>query len=153
MDSANYKFDYTICEGATGGNILIPSGSESISYTFSSSQTYPVYPLVTTLTCNNGSVYSWITTNKTAVGFTVEFSSALTAAGTLSWSIGESTVADVDVYEYYQTGGFRDFDSEASFDCTHGFDLVQITVEDVTAYLLQESGFYLLQQDGDRILL
>jgi len=55
--------------------------------------------------------------------------------------------------QYYQSGGFRDFDSEGTFDCTHGFDLVQITVEDVIAYLLQETGFYLLQENGARIIL
>jgi len=57
-------------------------------------------------------------------------------------------------FEYYQTGGFRDFDVEGRFDCTHGFDLVQITVmEGDVQYLLQENGAYLLQEDYGRIII
>jgi hypothetical protein len=56
-------------------------------------------------------------------------------------------------YEYYQSGGFRDFDSEGTFDCTHGFDQVFITVIQEGAYLLQESEYKILQENGGGILL
>lgn len=74
--------------------------------------------------------------------------------------------------QYYQSGGFRNFDgipadapidstsndyyvpgTEGSFDCTHGFDLVQIEIQDVTRFLLQENDSFLLQEDDGRILL
>ncbi|MGD2072860.1 MAG: hypothetical protein PVG65_05170 [Candidatus Thorarchaeota archaeon] len=56
-------------------------------------------------------------------------------------------------FTLYQSGGFQIFDTDANFDCTHGFDLVQITVEAALASLLQENGAYLLQENGNRILL
>jgi hypothetical protein len=87
-------------------------------------------------------------------------------------------------YEYYQSGGFRDFDgvpstsipvyvnsydgtsvvpvfvgygpepgTEGTFDCTHGFDQVFITVIQEGAYLLQESEFKILQENEGGILL
>jgi hypothetical protein len=59
----------------------------------------------------------------------------------------------VEFTDYYQSGGFADFDSEGSFDCTHGFDLVNIEVIPTPSYLLQENGSKLLQEDGSRIYL
>ena len=45
-------------------------------------------------------------------------------------------------------------DTEGRFDCTHGFDLVQIEVIDqFSSALLQENGYYLLQENGGRIIL
>lgn len=54
---------------------------------------------------------------------------------------------------YTQSGGFAQFDKEGTFDCTHGFDVVQIEVESVSSYLLQENGDKILQEDGFGILL
>jgi len=68
-------------------------------------------------------------------------------------SIVADSTGDTVVDWYYQSGGFRDFDSEGSFDCTHGFDLVQITVDDVVGFLLQETGDNLLLESGGRIVL
>ena len=59
----------------------------------------------------------------------------------------------VEPENYYQSGGFATFDSEGTFDCTHGFDLVNIQVVEVIDYLLQQNGDLLLQQNGDRIIL
>jgi len=65
-------------------------------------------------------------------------------------------------YEYYQSSGFRDFDEEGTFDCTHGFDLVHITscyVPKTSNYLMQENFDPLLnfnritQENGCGILL
>jgi len=56
-------------------------------------------------------------------------------------------------FELYQSGGFQIFDTGAVFDCTHGFDLVQITVEQALAALLQENGALILAENGSRILL
>lgn len=62
-------------------------------------------------------------------------------------------VSDSTNFNYYQTGGFADFDTGGTFDCTHGFDLVQITIEEDLAYILKEDGGYLLQESGFRLQL
>lgn len=62
-------------------------------------------------------------------------------------------VFDSTNFVYYQTGGFADFDTGGAFDCTHGFDMVQITIEENLAYLLQENGFNLLLESGGKIQL
>ena len=56
---------------------------------------------------------------------------------------------------YYQSGGFADFDSEGTFDCTHGFDLIEIEMEEtsVPVYLLQEDGGKLDLEDESGSLL
>ena len=43
--------------------------------------------------------------------------------------------------------------TQGRFDCTHGFDMVQITIEENLAYLLQETGFNLLLETGGKIQL
>jgi len=42
---------------------------------------------------------------------------------------------------HYSTGSWENFDQGGRFDCTHGFDVVEITFEDARPDLLQESGF------------
>jgi len=59
----------------------------------------------------------------------------------------------VEPTNYYQSGGFALFDSEGTFDCTHGFDLVNIEVVDEQDFLIQQNGDFILQQNGDRIQL
>jgi len=54
---------------------------------------------------------------------------------------------------YYQSGGFRDFDQEGSFDCSHGFDLCFIEVFDGLCFLAQENEFKILQENGGGILV
>jgi len=62
-------------------------------------------------------------------------------------------VTDSTAFHYFQSGGFADFDTGGSFDCTHGFDLVEITIEENLAYILKEDGGYLLQESGFRLQL
>jgi hypothetical protein len=63
----------------------------------------------------------------------------------------------VTVLDYYQSSGFRDFDQEGVFDCTHGFDLVFINVEEVVdvGFLQQENATngdgYILQENDSRL--
>ena len=47
---------------------------------------------------------------------------------------------------YYQSGGFSDFDAGGTFDCTHGFDLINIEVIDTI-------GQYILQEDSGKLQL
>jgi len=154
LNSSNYKFEFFICPGDKFGNAPIAPGSTTVSHTFAFPLIHNQYPLTTVLESSDTNVYAWTVTEKTALGFTVELSAPADSTNyNLSWSVPDEASPGVVNIEYYQSGGFRDFDSEGTFDCTHGFDLVQITVEDVIAYLLQETGFYLLQENGARIIL
>jgi hypothetical protein len=61
-------------------------------------------------------------------------------------------VTDSTNFVYYQSGGFADWDTGGMFDCTHGFDLVQITIEEITPAILKEDGSFLLQENGDKLI-
>jgi hypothetical protein len=65
----------------------------------------------------------------------------------------ETIVTDSTSFIYHQTGGFADYDTGGMFDCTHGFDLIEITVEENIAYILKEDGGHLLQESGFRLQL
>ena len=56
---------------------------------------------------------------------------------------------------YYVTSGMADYDEGATFDCTHGFDMVQIHLipELQDGLLLQENSGGILLEDGGGILL
>lgn len=55
----------------------------------------------------------------------------------------------VEPVQYYQSGGFTDHDAGGTFDCTHGFDLVNIEVLDtIGQYILQESGSKIELENG-----
>ena len=99
------------------------------------------------------SMYPFQVIEKSITSFKVKFSSPIDSNNYyFSWSVvGAET--KLEELLYIQTGGFRHFDQEGSFDCTHGFDLISITIDDVTDYILQEDGFYLLQESNFRLLL
>jgi len=67
----------------------------------------------------------------------------------------DSTSGDpfIEPEDYYQSGGFALFDSGGQFDCTHGFDLVNIEVVDVRDFMLTQDDEFLTQEDGSRIVL
>ena len=55
---------------------------------------------------------------------------------------------------HYTTGAMEDFDGGSLFDCTHGFDMVTITLEDAYPDLLLENGLgEILQESGGSIRL
>jgi len=154
--SDNYTVEWIVCEGASEGVFNIPSGVSEVSIPLPSNILTDDYPLLVNICSDstNSSIYSIITIDKTQTYFTVKFSGVIDTIGNycLSWIIPYN-ILQYDWYHYYQTGGFRDLDSEGTFDCTHGFDLVDIKTETETNYLLQENGDYLLQEDNGRILL
>ena len=156
MGSGNYNLEWFVCEGDVRGNYNILAGISEATVSFPS-VIEAGYPLVITMASDdpNSSIYTPLVTNKSDTDFTVQFSGVIDTTGNyyISWIVPEYVTGLYDSFEYYQTGGFRDFDSEGSFDCTHGFDLVKITIEDVANYLLQEDGFKLEQEDGFGILL
>jgi len=72
---------------------------------------------------------------------------------TTGFVVSETLVDTTAAFQYYQTGGFRDFDETGTFDCTYGFDAVFIDVLSAGNFLLQENGALLLQENGARIIL
>ena len=154
--SDNYSVEWIVCEGAAEGIFNIPSGVSEVTITLPSIIDHVSYPLLVTMCSDStdSSIYSMIIIDKNSTYFTVKFSGIIDAIGNycLSWIIPYN-IQQYFCYHYYQTGGFRDLDSEGTFDCTHGFDLIDIKTESVTNYLLQENGGYLLQENDNRILL
>lgn len=72
---------------------------------------------------------------------------------TTGFVVSETLVDSTAEFQFYQTGGFRDFDVEGTFDCTYSFDSVFIDLLSAGNFLLQENGARLLQEDGGRIIL
>ena len=81
--------------------------------------------------------------------------SMLLSDSTTVFAIDEtSTNTEITPISYYQSGGFAKFDSEGTFDCTHGFDLINIEViETFVNNILQEDSGLLLLEDGSGSLL
>ena len=97
--------------------------------------------------------YDFIITSKDLYGFTVLLSGITDSTNYyISWAETISSNINYDTYVYSQTGGFRNFDDDGTFDCTHRFDECNITIEDVIQFLLLEDGDYILQEDLSRIL-
>jgi hypothetical protein len=155
IESINYKFDYFICSSDVEGVSPIPNTSNTITVNFTTPLSHSVYPLVTTLESNNGDIFVSSIIEKSGLGFKALLSGVTDATSNynLTWAIPDKNVPRFTDFNYFQSGGFRDFDVEGSFDCTYSSDLVFITVEEMIAYLLQENGFKLLQENGGGILL
>lgn len=156
IDSNNYELEWSICEGLYKDNHILPAGISQITIPLPES-IVSAYPLLISLLADtsNASIYTPLIIDKTETHIKIQFSGIIDSEAnySLSWIIPSTSTALYDWFRYYQTSGFRDFDSDATFDCTHGFDFVDITVEDVSNYLLQETGFKLFQENGSGILL
>jgi len=165
IDSGNYTLEWYSCEiGVVSGNYQLSSGTQSATIPVSAGTLYHTeYPLLVSFASDSTAtpaIYSHITTDKTLTGFTVNFSSIIDSDNYyLSWIIPDVSSPGFSQLDYYQSGGFRIFDDEGSFDCTHGFDLVEITIEDALGFILVDSpdpkydGVFLLQENGGRLRL
>jgi len=205
IDSNNYKLEwYSIPDSTISGNYQLPSGVQSATIPVSVGTLYHTeYPLLVSFASDSTAlpaIYSQVVTDKTLTGFTVNFSSIIDSDNYyLSWIIPDTSSPGFSQLDYYQSGGFRNFDgvpawdgtsyvqqhivsadgtrlilidvdttsplyttvegTEGRFDCTHGFDLVQITIEDALGFILVDSpdpkydGVFLLQQNGGRLRL
>ena len=75
------------------------------------------------------------------------------SSDTTGFVVSETLIDTTADFQFYQTGGFRDFDETGTFDCTYGFDAVFIDLLSAGNFLLQENGALLLQENGARIIL
>ncbi len=156
IETDNYILEWFVCEGAVEGVYNISPGISQAIIPLPSNVYGSSYPLLATMCSDStsSSVYSIGILEKTQTHFTIQFSDIIDNLGNyyLSWIIPYN-IRQYSTYNYYQTGGFRDFDEEGTFDCTHGFDMIDISVETVTNFMLQENYDYLLLEDDGRILL
>ena len=165
IDSPNYTLAWTAYEyarrlqgGATvSGWEHIPNGSNTVTVAVTPSEIFDNYTLALSVVNTDGTAvsnYGFIVKSKTVDHFTLEFSSPMDSDYYyLSWAFPVSSSTVFEDFLYRQTGQMRDFDAEGTFDCTHGMDQVDIQIEDVINYMLVESGGYLLQENGSRIIL
>ena len=155
MDSSNFQLEWMICEGIQYGNQSIPNGASEVTVNLTSALSHNHYPVLINVSTDSTSefIISGIVKSRSNNSFNVLLSAPVTSSNyQISWLIPDETLPPIYDMNYYQTGGFRDFDSEGVFDCTHGFDYFTFTIENITGFLLQENGDYLLQEDGDKII-
>jgi hypothetical protein len=162
IPTGNYSLAWTALESAREDTVIdgwtaIPNGATTITIPLSPSEVMDNYIVsLSIVNTDDTSVsnYNYIVIEKTIHEFTVLFSSAIDSPNYyLSWALPVSSTTFFNTYIYRQTGQMRGFDMDMSFDCTYGMDQVDITLEDVTNFMLIETGDFLLQENGDRIIL
>ena len=167
MPTANYSLGWVTFErgrftsppAIQDGWIHIPNGASTITVPFDLPyelfDNFNVSLAIVNTDDTSVSSFSYVVRSKDLFGFTVELSGPVeTDNYYLSWSLPISAqLKVVEGFRYRQTGGYRNYDDEGTFDCTYAFDIFDIEIEDFLNYMLQENGSYLLQEDGFRILL
>jgi len=154
----NYTLEWHCATSPVTNNYQLSSGITTATIPLSSyGIDHDIFPLLVSFASNDSTsaqdIYDYVVTNKTETEFSIKFSSIINSDNYyISWIIPILNPGYSQM-EYYQSGGFRNFDDEGSFDCTHGFDLLQISAENVLAYILLENDNYILQENGDRIKL
>jgi methionine-rich copper-binding protein CopC len=153
IDSTNYNLEWNVYDSTSfipNGLIPIPFGS-TVQEVDIENQTDDMYSLALSIvntTDASTSIYSYIVTQKNTNDFTVRYSGPIDSSNYyLSWAI---TYRTEEEYLYRQESGFRLFDTMGRFDCTHGFDMVEITMEQVSqvGVIIQENEGWLLQEDA-----
>ena len=174
MDSANYYLEWIIITHNTQGVTPLSQGWTSTTiplYPYEVNDSYGLSLTLLNTIDATSSIIPFIVTDKAINGFTITFDSPMDSPNyELMWSRPLGSSLQAEDYNYRQTGGFVNFDgvpgavdstayiyvegTEGRFDCTHGFDLLEIEIEDVPVeFIAQENGDLLLQEDVSRILL
>jgi len=152
----NYILSWIIPTNVNSGMEPLPLGLDEVTVVFSNPTLNTMNAVVGTIinvADATSSMYPYQVIEKGITSFKVKFSSPIDSNNYyFSWNV-VGAENKLEEFLYIQTGGFRHFDQEGTFDCTHGFDLISITIDDITDYILQEDGSYLLQESGDRLLL
>jgi hypothetical protein len=157
IDSDNYSFEWIAYDSTASGITDIANGSNYQTVNLPIAQPNNDYAVIVDITNTvdgtSSSIYSYIVKNKTSTSFDVVFSSPIDSPNyKLNWYVISQTL-EFNSYEFYQSGEFRDFDTEGTFDCTFGFDLVKVQLLPAGFFILKEDGGYLLQENGGRLLL
>ena len=158
IDSTNYTLDWNIYDSTSfipNGIVQLPQGETSYTVDIPNQENdkYSLGLTILNTIDTSASIYSYIITQKNTENFTMRFSSPIDSTNYyLAWAI---TFRTEEEYLFRQESGFREFDSMGTFDCTHGFDMVEISIE-VTSQLgviLKEDDGWLLQENGGALLL
>ena len=154
IDSTNYSVDWSVYD-TTASDVSalynIPNGVDWTTVDIPE-QLNDIYSLSLTMINTvdvNPSIYSYVTIQKNTNNFTVKFSSPIDSTNYyLAWAI---TYKPAEEYHVQQESGFRLYDTMGTYDCTHGFDMVDISMEVFSqlGVLLQENDYWLLQDGGD----
>jgi hypothetical protein len=156
MPTNNYILNWIIPTNVNSGIEPLPNGLDEVTVVFPNptlNEMNAVVSSIVNIADATSSIYPFQVIEKTITSFKVKFASPIDSNNYyFSWYV-QGAENKLDELLFIQTGGFRHFDEEGIFDCTHGFDLVSITIEDITDYMLLEDGFYILQENGDRVLL
>lgn len=152
IDSTSYVLNWNIYDSTSfipNDMIQIPEGSEVVEFDVDPDEDDDQYMLSLSIVNTDDtavSIYSYMITKKNTNNFIVQFSSPMDSTNYyLSWAI---TYRDPEIFTYRQESGFRWFDTMGRFDCTHGFDMVDITMTHVPqeGVILQENEYWLLQE-------
>ena len=163
MPTGNYSLAWSTQEnGRTlptqDGWKQIPIGSNVVTIPFNTpyeiNDNYNIALSIVNTDDISVSQYGYIVTSKDIYGFTVQLTGPIDSTNYyISWAIIEESNNNYTEYFYRQTGGFRNFDDGGTFDCTHGSDECEITIEIVISYMLLENGAFLLLEDEGKLLL
>ena len=164
IDSTNYSLGWTAFDYARNTSVgtqygweQFSNGSDSLTIPLIPSEIFDNYTVAVSIVNTDdtsASNYGYIITSKTVNEFTIKLTSPTDSSNYyLSWAFPLAASTIFESFLFRQTGQMRDFDAEGTFDCTHGMDQVDIQIEDVINYMLLESGDYILQESGSRILL
>jgi len=167
MPTGNYTLGWTAFDYAREGTTIdgwnpIPIGTSTVTIPLlSPSEIFDNYTVAFSIVNTDDtsvSKYSFIVTEKTISSFTILFSGVIDSPNYyISWALPVSSNVLFDSLLYRQTGQMRGFDSDISFDCTYGMDMVEISVEESINYMLTEDSSFLTQESAngtrDRILL
>jgi methionine-rich copper-binding protein CopC len=144
IDSTNYDLEWSVyanndsTSSSSTGLINIPilsSSEDTFEVEFGpgdlqENDKYSLALSIVNTVDTNPSVYSYLVTKKNNTDFSVKFSGVMDSTNYyLSWHV---TNRAEEEYLTRQESGFRLFDTMGRFDCTHGFDMVEIYLESVT---------------------
>jgi len=157
VDSTNYSLDWNVFDSTSfipNGLINIPENVDSLIVDIEDQEDdrYSLAISIINTVDTSASIYLYLVTQKNTNNFQIRFSDFIDSTNYyISWAI---TYRTEEEFLHRQESGFRLFDTMGRFDCTHGFDMVEISIEPVLqiGVILQENEGWLLQEDAVDIL-
>ena len=158
IDSTNYDINWNIYDSTSfipNGLVNLPFNEDEVLINIpnQNNDRYTLGLSILNTTDASASIYSYIVSDKNTNNFTIRFSSPIDSTSYyLCWAV---TFTSEELYLFRQDSGFRMFDTMGTFDCTHGFDSVVISVSTASdlGAILQENSAFLEQENGAELLL